>query len=279
MSQLKHLLVIRKSLLNLIICLIWVPVCHSQIPEGFPFITETDLPEAQFSKPRVFSGTSLFGYIDGGAELYLEYGFSGAVVAEVSFQGGKYKTEVYKMNGLEEAFGIFSVSKYRCLSMPPLAIFACQTKYQLQLCKGPYYVSIINGKGSKSDSSAMLHLGRIIAGKIKEPDPDLSGYLPGIPVDSLRTNCFLAKGRLGIVNGTPDLEDFFSGISGFTAVVFSNDEKLRLSVDFRNDESFIEFLKLHHWEGLKLSGSDQKLSSGETLRLISMNHLLISLQK
>lgn len=268
-----------KYLLFLVFLSFDVRVGFSQIPEGFPFVTKSDLPEARFSAPRVFTGTSLYGYIDGGAELYLEYGFSEAVVSEASFQGGKYKTEVYKMNGPEEAFGIFSVSKYRCLSIPSLTKFTCQTKYQLQLCKGPYYISIINGTGSKSDSSAMLQIGTILAGKIKEPDPQFTDYLPGVPIDSLKTNCFLAKGRLGIVNGYPDLEDFFSGIIGYTAVIFNADDRIRLSVNFKNHESYLEFLKLHHWENIKLSAADQKLETGETLRLISENHLLISLQK
>jgi hypothetical protein len=125
----------------------------------------------------------------------------------------------------------------------------------------------------------MLQIGRILAGKINEPDPDLSGFLPGIPVDSLKAHCFLAKGRLGIVNGSPDLEDFFSGISDFTAVIFNEDDRIRLSVKFKSHESFLEFLKIHQWGNIKLSEADQKLTTGETLRLISVNHLLISLQK
>ncbi len=250
-----------------------------QIPVDFPFITKAELPGASVSSQRVFTGTSLFGYIDGGAELYLEYGFLSVVVAEISFQGGTYKTEVYKMNGPEESFGIFSVSKYRCLSLPSVADYACQTRYQLQFCKGPYFISIINRTGSKTDSSAMLQIGKVLAGKINEPGPELSGYMPGIPADSLKTNCFLAKGRLGIVNGSPDLEDFFGGISGYTAVICKEYDWLRLSVKFKDHESFLEFLRLHQWEEVKLSGTDQKLSTGGTLKLISVDHLLISLQK
>jgi hypothetical protein len=251
----------------------------SQIPDGYPFITTTDLPEAKISGLRVFTGTSLFGYIDGGAELYLEYGFSGATVAEVSFMGATYKAEVYKMSGPEEAFGIFSVSKYRCLSMPPLAVFTCQTKYQLQFCKGPYYISVISRNGTRSDSSAMLKIGQIIEEKINEPNTDLSGYFPGTPGEAFRTNCFLAKGRLGIVNGSPDLEDFFTGVTGFTAVIINEGVNLRLSINFNKNESLLEFLKLHQWENVKLLGSDQKLATGEVLRLISDNHLLVTFQK
>jgi len=156
-------------------------VSFSQLPENFPVINETDLPGAKFSSPRIYNSSALFGYINGGAELYLEYGFSTVSVTEIEYLQGKYKTEIYKMNGPEEAFGIFSVSKYRCLDMPALAEFTCRTKYQLQICKGPYYISIIKSTDSKSDSIASVTIGKILTGKIRDEELDLTGYLPGIP--------------------------------------------------------------------------------------------------
>ena len=143
-------------------------------------VNKADLPEARFSSSRTFSSEALYGYIDGGAELYLEYGFSVLSVTEIEYMHGKYKTEIYKMNGSEEAFGIYSVSKYRCLDMPALSEYTCRTKYQLQICKGPYYISIINGTGTKTDSIASVTIGKIITDKISDDEIDLSSYLPGI---------------------------------------------------------------------------------------------------
>ena len=64
-----------KSLLVSLILILGFPACFSQLPEDFPLVNKADLPEAKFSSSRTFNGTALFGYIDGGAELYLEYGF------------------------------------------------------------------------------------------------------------------------------------------------------------------------------------------------------------
>ncbi len=240
-----------RHLLASICFLLGLPACFSQVPEDFPSIDKNDLPGVKISSSRTFNGTSLFGYIDGGAELYLEYGFSVVSVTEITFKDGKYKTEIYKMNGQEEAFGIFSVSKYRCVNMPPLSKFTCQTKYQLQICKGPYYISIINRTGTKTDSIASVTIGKIITDKIRDEEVDLSGYLPGIPEETIQTKCFVAKGRLGIVNGSPDLEDFFRGLTDYTAVIVNEDAKKLISLKFRNKESYQKFLELYHWEDVK----------------------------
>jgi len=244
-------------------------VSFSQLPENFPVINETDLPGAKFSSPRIYNSSALFGYINGGAELYLEYGFSTVSVTEIEYLQGKYKTEIYKMNGPEEAFGIFSVSKYRCLDMPALAEFTCRTKYQLQICKGPYYISIINSTGSKSDSIASVTIGKILTGKIRDEELDLKGYLPGIPREVIQSKCILAKGKLGIMNGSPDHEDFFQGMTGYTAVIVKS-EKAIISVKFVDDSSYNRFLDLN-----KLK--DETIEADGRVRKIASNHLLIEM--
>jgi len=244
--------------------------CFSQVPEDFPDIDKNDFPGAKFSPSRVFTGSSLFGYINGGAELYLEYGFDIATVTVINYQGGEYKTEIFKMNGPEEAFGIYSVSKYRCTGMPPLSKFTCQTKYQLQICKGPYYISIINKTGTRSDSIVSLELGRILTSKIADREVDLSSYLPEIDDETLQSKAFLAKGRLGIVNGSPDMEDFFLGVTGYTAVIAKEDGKRLISVKFSSGESYQKFLDLHKWK-------DDMSGTAGTVKKIADRHLFIEL--
>ena len=264
-----------KNLVVSIILVLGFQACFAQLPEDFPAVNKTDLPDAKFSPSKTFNGSALFGYIDGGAELYLEYGFSLVSVTEIEYMRGKYKTEIYKMNGPEEAFGIFSVSKYRCLNMPALSEFTCRTKYQLQICKGPYYISIINTSGTRSDSLASSRIGRIITNKVSDNDIDLSKYLPGIQDDLLKTRCFLAKGRLGIVNGDPDLEDYFKGTEKYTAVIVKGDTGTILSVKFKNLESLAEFASRHNWNADDFSAMGFRVPSGETVKKLADNHLYI----
>jgi hypothetical protein len=102
-------------------------------------------------RSRTFTETSLYGYINGGAELYLEYGFDTLVVTELVRNGRDIKVEIYRMKDPEAAFGIFSVSRFRCNGGPGLTEHLCRSAYQLQFCKGPFYGSIINDTGTMED--------------------------------------------------------------------------------------------------------------------------------
>ena len=245
------------------------PVSYSQLPEDFPSVNNGDLPGAKISSLKTFNGRSLFGYIDGGAELYLEYGFSVVSVSEIEYLQGKYKTEIYKMNDPEAAFGIFSVSKYRCLDMPSLSEFTCRTKYQLQICKGPYYISIINSKGTRTDSIASIKLGKIITDKIHDEEFGLSTFLPGINWETIRTKCILAKGKLGIINGSPDLEDYFKEADNYTVVIVKA-EKVIISVRFSNETSYKKFLEINKWQ-------NETFGKETGVKKIAENHLMIEL--
>ncbi len=105
-------ILLSKNLFVSVILILNFQISFSQLPEDFPLIRKGDLPGAKFLSSRNYNGAALFGYIDGGAELYLEYGFLVVSVTEITFMDGKYKTEIYKINGPEEDFCIFSVSKY-----------------------------------------------------------------------------------------------------------------------------------------------------------------------
>lgn len=254
------------------------PACFSQLPDNFPVIDKNDIPDAKFLSVRTFNGSSLFGYINGGAELYLEYGFDVVSVSELEYKGGRYKTEIYKMNGAEEAFGIFSVSKYVCTGIPDLSKITCQNKYQLQICKGPYYINIINSTGTRSDSIGSLFIGRLITEKIGESEADFSSWLPDIPVEKIRTKCLLAKGRLGIVNGSPDLEDFFQGITDYTAMILNDPGNTTISVKFQNKESYNRFITHHGLPDKSFKNEAIKWSNG-TVSKIAENWLLLEIQK
>lgn len=251
-------------------------VCSAQLPDSFPSIDKTDLPGSEFLSSRVFSGTSLYGYIDGGAELFLEYGFSVVSVSEIEYLGGRYKTEIYKMSGPEEAFGIFSVMRYNCLGMPDIAEFTCQTRYQLQICSGSFYISIIDRSGTGSDSVASIAIGRAITAKISERNANISSYLPGISSANIKRNCLLVKGRLGIVNGSPDLEDFFKEMKDYSAVILKNEGRTVISVKFRNKESYSSFIRSHNWNYKTIENGGIKLPE-ETIEKIAENHLKIEL--
>ncbi|MCK9412666.1 MAG: hypothetical protein M0Q53_10215 [Prolixibacteraceae bacterium] len=251
--------------------------CFPQMEGTFPAIDKSDLPDGTFQPARTFTGASLFGYIDGGAELYLEYGFSAAWISEIDFMGGKYKTEIFRMTGPEEAFGIFSVSKHRCRNMPSISSYTCQTRYQLQICAGSCYISIVNSSGSETDSIASLRIGEAIIRKIREPSAGFSNYLPGVQPEIIRSNAILAKGKLGLMNGAPDWEDYFKDVTGYSVVILSGIENTVISVKFKTREDLAKFESKHSWNPENISAVPNKLLSGETVQKLSENHLLIGI--
>jgi hypothetical protein len=255
--------------------LVFAQPANSQQAEQYLSIDKSDLPDGSIHAARSFTGESLFGYINGGAELYLEYGFASLWVADIELMGGMYKTEIYRMNGAEEAFGIFSISRYKCLDRPPLSPFTCYNKYQLQVCAGEYYISIINSNGSQTDSLASVTIAESIVRKIKEPSVDLSGYLPGWPEESVNNTAVLARGKLGVMNGSPDWEDYFNGIADYSLVIFSENEKTILSVKFENHDALTKFTSLHNWRIEDITYKPEQQAGGELVSKLSDTHLLI----
>lgn len=267
-----------KRYLLLFLSIIFLSVnSTSQSPEDFPVLNKTDLPGATFSPSRSFTGESLYGYIDGGADLYLEYGFTGVIASEFVYQKRKYKTEIYKMNNPEAAFGIFSVSRFRCKARPAFTTYTCQNKYQLQICAGQYYISIVNESGTGADSTASILIGNIITGKIKNPSADILSFLPGIPAGIIRNESCLVKGKLGVINGASDMENYLKGLEGFTAVILSTQGKTLISIRFDNKESLDKFFVLHNIETSKISEPVIKMAGGETVRKLYNNHFLIEI--
>ncbi|HOW30072.1 MAG TPA: hypothetical protein PLP88_00765 [Bacteroidales bacterium] len=217
----------------------------SQSAGYFPAIDKSDFPDARFTTPKTYNGSSLYGYMDGGADLYLEYGFSGAWIDEIVFKGSKHIIEIYRMNSAEEAFGIYSVSRYHCSSTPPIALYACQTPYQLQMVKGPFYVNIINTSPTAVDSLAALNVGKAIIAKISQGFADISGYLPGIPTETMNREAILVKGELGLRNGAPDLVDFFGDSTGYTALIMRSAGQIDISLKFETKDQLDKFLLNH----------------------------------
>ncbi|MBS0011466.1 MAG: hypothetical protein KFF49_08650, partial [Bacteroidales bacterium] len=65
-------------IVNLLMCI----RTSAQIPDDFPGLATDNLENASIESERTYTAESLFGYMNGGAELYLEYGFDRLVVSE-----------------------------------------------------------------------------------------------------------------------------------------------------------------------------------------------------
>lgn len=100
-----------KKYLTLILSFIIISSAYSQddivdlLPDPFA------LPGIQLAgEPEIYQGEDLFDLINGGAEIYLEYGFVKVASQNYSEMKGNssLRVEIYEMTDPEAAFGIFS---------------------------------------------------------------------------------------------------------------------------------------------------------------------------
>lgn len=165
--------------------------------------------EAEVKRERTFTGAGLYGYMNGGAEQFLEYGVSRLVVRDIVYKGEEYTIEVYDMPSAEDAFGIYSLHVFRCGRADTLGCIDCLSPYQLQAVAGSRYVSVVFPSGSAKAQAEVDEVIRLYV------SPE-SGEGPKIP-DKLSAN-FPYSGRLKYLRGPIAV----SGVSTSLASLLQN---------------------------------------------------------
>lgn len=192
-----------------------VPVIgNGQAP--MPEIVSADIPGGQILRTDHYAGSSLWGYIDGGADIYLEYGFQQLGIQQIIIHGDKLTVEIYRMENPEAAFGIFSLTRQKCLPGDSLTGYTCISPFQIQAVSGSYYLSVTNEKGTIREQEEALSITRLIVSRTDGPTfspPDIFwnkiffSFLDGLK---------LIRGTLGLQNGIPEWEEDFDGTGRFT---------------------------------------------------------------
>jgi hypothetical protein len=122
---------------------------------------------------------SLYDYIDGGAELYISYGFKSAASRKYIKTGQpEVVVEIFDMNTSENAYGVFSNTRYE-----EDYTFGQGSQYvegTLFFWKSKYYVSIMAKEETGEAKKLIYELGKIITEEIKEEGekPDILKLLP-----------------------------------------------------------------------------------------------------
>ena len=175
-------------------------------------VTASDLQEKISIDNRVYKGTSLWGYINGGADVYLEYGFLKVLVQDINRDEENYKIDIYFMEDSAAAFGIFSVSRFNCENDNPLCRHYCITPYHIQMACGNKYISIINEKGNKESIQFSKKLAEILVDKYNTGNYFLPGLFNHDELKKHQNRVKLIKGPLGLQNGFPEWSDKLENI-------------------------------------------------------------------
>jgi len=199
-----------------VIVIFCIYLCSNfSLAQEIPEVTAEEFPGFTLNRNERFDGQSLWGYMNGGADIYLEYGFEKLRVEKFSKEDETMKLEVFKMDDPISAFGIYSIKSFRCEQSNVIIPIDCLNRFQFQLLCGRYYIQIINESGSEKTKQTMIRLAETLLKKIDPAELKLPvKYL----TDSLKfslSDIKMVKGELGVHNKTIYLKDCFLGIDNY----------------------------------------------------------------
>lgn len=187
--------------------------------DEMPGISTLDIPSAHILRDDNFDGKSLWGYIDGGADVYLEYGFSRLHLQEVNYKNEHIKLEIYRMKDPSAAFGIFSISRFKCRALDSISRFNCISNFQAQAAFNRYYISAINDNGTKEEAALSKELVGLIIKKITRDSIEIPQMFRSEVFQPYLNELKLFNGKLGVQNGFPAWSDQFDRYGKFSMYI------------------------------------------------------------
>jgi hypothetical protein len=135
---------------------------------------------------ELFAGRKLFDYMDGGAEIFLGFGFDELGVRRYRHGAVSVRVAIYRMGGPAEAFGIHAFGgKGAAEDVGGPATLA---NGMLSFFRGRFYVRVVAETPAKEVTAALLALGRATYARLpgdSRPPAELAwlpeGALPGSP--------------------------------------------------------------------------------------------------
>ncbi len=225
----------RLALLTLIFV---APVSYAQdissyLPDFIGAYTKSD-------SMRIYAGDELYELIDGGADLFREYGFDSVVVRRYSEKDDNLiDVELYRMKDSSSAYGIFSAVTYTTGNrIDDLPCEAYAGAGFLIFWKGKYYCTLTASRPSERE--AMIRMANVVSERLQvSRKPSLvrkiEGTLSG-KFDSLKTA--YVTGSLGLYNVTKD--SFWDGLKFIDGVFLSTPRAVSAIIRFGSEESCAE---------------------------------------
>jgi hypothetical protein len=197
---------------------------HAPAPAqtDIPALRPGELPGLEIRRTEGFAGDALYGYINGGADLYHEYGFEQLSVQDVRVDSDAHFIEVYLMADPGGAFGIFSISHGECTPADSLPESSCASPRVVQWAQSRYFVRIAGESWSPEAQAARLRLARTLSVKI----PGDAWIIPAVPAAAGGTErtLLLVRGALGMQNGFDRWSSLVEGLENFEAAIASRED-------------------------------------------------------
>jgi hypothetical protein len=137
------------------------------------------LPGAAETRPwvpdgpaQIAEGQDLFALINGGAELFLRYGFERAAVQSYNLGGGRHiQAEVYLMQTPDGATAVFA-RKVGPGDLPlTIGDSGVRGEYYVLFRRGRFFITVAAGDANPDAKTAMLRIARAIEKRIPATHP------------------------------------------------------------------------------------------------------------
>jgi hypothetical protein len=173
-----------------------------------PCLKSGDVPGSTVTHTGHYDGNALYGYMDGGAELYREYGFVDLTVQELEIGNEQLLVELFRMRDSLASFGIFSVFRGDCQDDKSTTLYWCQSPGQVIGIAGRYFFRVQRMSTGQETSRAVRAVAKTLVDVL--PDSSLRA-IPWIVGKSApagwQHHAVYACGPLGLQNGFPDWAD------------------------------------------------------------------------
>jgi len=133
---------------------------------------------------RTYNNETLYNYIDGGAELFLSFGFT-KVFNKIYSRDNQpdLMIDIFYMNTSYDAFGVFSFSSVKIVNN-----FGQQSQEShgaIIFWKNNFYVSIISNTETEESKKTIIRIAKLLDESIAEtgPLPEIIEYLPAELLD------------------------------------------------------------------------------------------------
>lgn len=177
----------RVILLTVLAC--WLQSVDGQVSK---FFKPTVGPWMLTNEPEFYAGDDLFFLIDGGADVYLEYGFREVAVSGYSDGNRLVRVEVYLMTNAASAWGVFSARR----PFPPLpgsSEYLALGKGYLMGVEGDCYI-VVSSDDDELEYQWLIDFFKLFTHSFPEVENfQLSEFFPKATMQALNGVLFLGR--------------------------------------------------------------------------------------
>ena len=134
----------------------------------------------QKGKPRLFVNEKLWEFMDGGADIYLDYGFKQIATVEVEQGKNSITVDIYEMKSIEGAFGIYSRESAPTYHFLKIGADGYQESIALNFYQSNYYIKLNAYSDNSITKEALRKIAESISKKIggQKTPPAMMSFFP-----------------------------------------------------------------------------------------------------